>query len=189
MTTDPVTDAANPLTELPGAGGVVSLAHGLLTDLGIPLWIAESLELTGLLILTCVLLRLLLRSALPWLGTVSDPAVEWLFERIAMLLLIPELAVTRVRAGLGRPPYAASYHYGDGVVSATVAATSVMRVVLRVLPRLRRTPGMVPVLLTVLLALAWNHETCTPGGVTGVCVSPATHWMDQVDHWFTAQDV
>lgn len=184
-TTEPVANTVNPLTELPGAGGVVTLANDLLTDLGVPLWMAESIELTGLLILTCVLLRLLVRTALPWFGTVAEPVVGWLLERIAMVLLLPELAVTRVRTWVRKDPFVAAYHYGDGVMSVTGAVASVLRVVLTALPRLRRTSGVVPVLLTVLLALAWNHGTCTPDGA--VCVSPATHWLNQVDRWFTAQ--
>lgn len=185
--TDQVIAPVNPLTELPGAGGVVSLANDLLTDLGVPLWIAESIELTGLLILTGVLLGLLVRTVLPWFGTVSEPGVTWLFEKIAMLLLIPELAVTRVCARTRKYPFAAAYQYGDAVVSTTGAAASVLRAVLTALPRLRRTPKAVTVLVTVVLALAWNHVSCVPGGALGVCVSPATHWLDQVDLWFTAQ--
>jgi hypothetical protein len=177
-------DAANPLTGIPVFGGIVRVVHGLLTDLGIPPWMAETVEFIGLLVLIYVLLRLLIGRALPWLATVLEPAAGWFFERVAMVLLLPELAATRVRARLGRPPLAASYGYGDLVLGLVNAATSVSRVVLSVLPKARQAPRGVPVALAALLILAWNNGTCTPGEVSGRCVSPATHWVTQADHWF-----
>jgi hypothetical protein len=187
MTTSQLTGSVDPLTELPGVGGAVSLVHGLMTDLGIPLWMVETVELASLLVVTFVVLRQLICRALPWLATVSVPAVEWLFERVAMFLLIPELAVTRVRARAGKAPLAGAYSYGEGVVAGVGAIASVVRVVLSALPRLRHASKAVPVVMTVLLALAWNHGTCALSPTANVCVSPATHWLTEVDRWFTEQ--
>lgn len=188
MTTSQLTETVNPLTELPAVGGVVSVVHSLLTDFGIPLWIAESLELMGLLLATYLVLRQLLSRALPWFATVAEPAVDWLSERLAMVLLVPELAVTRVLARAGRPPFAMTYTYGEGVVTVVGVAASVVRVILQVPQWLRRVSRVVAVVLTALLALSWNSGTCLSPGPSQGCVSPATHWLAQADHWFTEQN-
>lgn len=183
MTTSQLTGTVNPLTELPVVGGVVSVVHSMLTDLGIPLWIAESIELAALLLVTYLLLRQLLSRLLPWLAAVATPGVDPMFERLAMVLLMPDYAVTRLRARAGKAPFAVTYTYGEGVTTVVRVITSVAHVILGVLPRLRRISKAVPVVLTALLALAWNSETCLPAGPA--CVSPASHWIAEADKWFT----
>jgi len=184
MTTSQLTGTVNPLTELPAVGGVVSVVHSMLTDLGIPLWIAESIELAGLLLATYLLLRQILSRLLPWLGVVAAPGVDPMFERLTMVLLMPEYAVTRFLTRAGKAPFAITYTYGEGVTTVVRAIMSVAHVLLGVLPRLRRISKAVPILLTALLALAWNSETCMPTG-PGACVSPASHWIAEADKWFT----
>jgi hypothetical protein len=186
MTTNQLAEAANPLTELPLVGGVVEVVHSLLTDLGIPLWMAESIELAGLLLVTYLALRLVLVRLLPWFARAVDPVVDRLFDLVAMVLLAPELAVTRTRLKMGKAPFGAAYVYGDGVVTATRAATSLTRAFVNALPKLGRAPKVVPLAIAVLLALMWNSTTCASTGPTGMCVSPAAHWISVTEQWFTA---
>ena len=184
MTTSQLTGTVNPLTELPAVGGVISVVHSMLTDLGIPLWIAESIELTVLLLVTYLLLRQVFTRLLPWLAAVAAPGVDPMFERLAMVLLMPEYAVTRLLTRTGKTPFAVTYTYGEGVTTIVRAITSVAHVLLGVLPRLRRISKAVPIVLTALLALAWNSDTCMPAG-PDACVSPASHWIAEADKWFT----
>lgn len=184
MTTSQLTGTVNPLTELPAVGGVVSVVHSMLTDLGIPLWIAESIELTVLLLVAYLLLRQVFTRLLPWLAAVAAPAVDPMFERLAMVLLMPEYAVTRLLTRTGKAPFAVTYTYGEGVTTVVGVIRSVAHVLLGVLPRLRRISKAVPIVLTALLALAWNSETCMPAG-PDACVSPASHWIAEADKWFT----
>lgn len=167
---------------------MVSVVHGLLTDFGIPLWIAESIELMGLLFGTFLLLRLVFTRFLPWFAAAAEPVVDQLFELLAMVFLVPDLAATRLRERAGRPPFAFTYGYGEGVLTAARVATSVAQVLVRVLPRLSKVSKTVPLLITAVLALAWNNGTCTSAGPAQQCVSPATHWLSQADSWFTAQN-
>lgn len=184
MTTSQLTGTLNPLTELPAVGGVVSVVHSMLTDLGIPLWIAESIELTVLLLVAYLLLRQVFTRLLPWLAAVAAPAVDPMFERLAMVLLMPEYAVTRLLTRTGKAPFAVTYTYGEGVTTVVGVIRSVAHVLLGVLPRFRRISKAVPIVLTALLALAWNSETCMPAG-PDACVSPASHWIAEADKWFT----
>jgi hypothetical protein len=172
----------DPLTELPLLGGVVEVVNSLLTDLGFPLPLAESLELVGLLILLYVLVAQLLRRVLPWLATVLQPVVDRLLDGAMALMLVPELLVTRIRVRTGKPPFGAAYAYGDGIVGLTDGMRAVARVVLSAVPRLNRAPRAVSVILVVLTALIWNHTTCT-GDQAGVCVSPAAHWITEMELW------
>jgi hypothetical protein len=188
MTTSELPATTNPLADLPGVGGVVSLVHGLLTDLGIPPWIAESIELVGLLVGTFLLLRLFFTRFLPWFATAAEPVVDLLFELLAMVFLVPDLAATRLRERAGRPPFAFIYGYGEGVLTATRVATSVAHVLVRALTKLGTVSKIVPLLVTAVLALGWNNGTCTSSGPAQQCVSPAAHWLSQADSWFTAQN-
>jgi hypothetical protein len=188
MTTSQIPVTTNPLVELPGVGGVVSVVHGLLTDFGVPLWMAESIELTGLLLAVFVLVRLVVTKLLPWLASVLEPLVDVLFERLAMVFLVPELAATRLRQRAGQMPFAFTYVYGEGVLTAARCATSVTHFLLRLPPRLSNAPKGVPLLITALLALAWNYGTCVSAGPAQPCVSPATHWLSQADGWLTEQN-
>jgi hypothetical protein len=184
MTTSQLTGTVNPLTELPAVGGVISVVHSMLTDLGIPLWIAESIELTVLLLVTYLLLRQVFTRLLPWLAAVAAPTVDPMFDRLAMVLLMPEYAVTRLLTRTGKAPFVVTYTYGEGVTTVVGVIRSVAHVLLGVLPRLRRISKAVPIVLTALLALAWNSETCMPAG-PDACVSPASHWIAEADKWFT----
>ncbi|WP_160097248.1 hypothetical protein [Kibdelosporangium aridum] len=172
--------ATNPLTDFPVVGGVVQAADSLLRDLNIPLWLAQVVELAGLLLLLHVLLTQVFRRVLPWLAPLLDEALAWTFDRIAMLLLVPELVSTRIRTRKGKPPLSTAYTYGDSVVSLANAAKSVAHVVLDVLPRMRTAPPLVPAMLVFVIALVWNSETCTGDP----CVSPATQWFTVAGEWF-----
>lgn len=188
MTTSQLPAATNPLVELPGIGGLVAVVHGLLTDLGIPLWIAESIELAGLLLATFLFLRMLLTRLLPWFAASAEPLVDVLFERLAMVFLAPELALTRLRQRSGRAPFAFTYTYGEGVLTAARMATSVAHFLLRVPPRLSKVAKLMALLITAFMALTWNNGTCTSVGPAQQCVSPATLWLSQAELWFTEQN-
>jgi hypothetical protein len=177
---------SNPLTELPVLGGIVKIVNSLLTDLGIPLWIAETIELAGLLWLLHVLLLKFIRRALPWLVTVFEPLVVLVFERVAMILLIPEVVTTRLRIKLDKPPLAFAYTYGDGVLSLTGFAVSVAHFVLALLPRASRAPRGVSLVLVILFVLAWNNGTCTSSSTPAACISPASSWASEAGRWFEA---
>jgi hypothetical protein len=187
--TSQLVDPVNPLTELPVVGGVVEVVHSLLTDLGIPLWMAESIELTAVLVGMYLVLRTLLGRVVPWLVAAGEPGVGWFLDRLAMILLLPEFAVTRLRTAAGRPPFGLAYSYGDGVMSLTRVATVVAHTVVRALLLLPRVPRVVSVALALLLVLTWNSTTCALAGPAGACVSPAEHWITEAGHWFTTQDL
>ena len=82
---------------------------------------------------------------------------------------------------------AAAYAYGDGIIVLTDGMRVLSRGVLGVLPRLRRTPRAVAVVLVALLAFFWNHTTCT-GDPAGVCVSPAEHWIADMELWIDSPE-
>jgi len=167
--------AANPLTELPIVGGLVSLLDGLLADLGFPLWFAEAVEFILLAVLLYFTLDLTLRKLVRPVVAMLVRATAALAEVILVALLLPEFALAK--AMNKHAPPAAVYVYGDLVVRLTDTLKSISRRILPPIAEVRRLPKLAVVVILVMLFAVWNQNQCSGNPSAAGCVSPVEQWI------------
>src|SRR5262245_37506115 len=94
----------NPLSGLPILGGLLGKLDQAVTQLGLPLWLRALLEMVVTAALAFLLLRLVLNRLLPWAGNAFVEPIVALAEGIRVVLLLPDLAVSRSVRRFGRIP-------------------------------------------------------------------------------------
>ncbi|WP_328608472.1 hypothetical protein OG943_04935 [Amycolatopsis sp. NBC_00345] len=172
-------EVLSPVAGVPLLGDLVSLLDGAATQAGIPFWLRASAELVVVALLGYLLLRVLTARLLPWLGTALVPPAALVVQAALVLLLLPDLGISRLSRRFGRTPPEVVYGYGAAVMGCADAAETLLR---RGLPKLQLTRLMRPWLLVALLLagfLLWNGQDCA-AGVGAQCVSPVQFWMSSV---------
>lgn len=169
----------NPLVNLPVVGPLVALLDSAAVGLGLPQWLSEfgELVLTGVLVLVC--LRLLLRRLLPWAGRVLARPAEWLVEAGCVVLLSPELLISRRLRASGRRLPEFIYYYGTIVLGASDGLRRFCQAMLPGLVIFRKIPSFALVVLLLVGFLVWNHDECSTSDGPA-CVSPVAQWMTSV---------
>lgn len=165
---------ANPLTEMPIAGGLVGLLDDLLVDIGFPMWLAEAVEFILLAVLLYFVLTFTLRKVVPPVVAMLVRASAVLADAILVALLLPEFALTKAM-GKHTPP-AAVYVYGDLVVRLTDILKSSLRRVLPPIAEVRRLPKPAVVVILIMLFAVWNQNQCSDSPPAVGCATPVEHW-------------
>jgi hypothetical protein len=176
------TEQVNPLADLPILGVLVHLVDKLLDQLGFPFWLRTFAEIIVTAVAAYLLLKLLARHVLPWAGAALVGPVLALTEGIRVLLLLPDLWVSRLVRRFGGVPPEFVYGYGAIVMSVVDGIQGAVRTGL---PKLSFTRFVRPWLLVcavALLFLVWNGTECVPGQ-DSVCVSPVSQWTNSVGSW------
>lgn len=179
---DAVLTEVNPLIAPPVLGPMVGYVDKAAIDMGMPLWLREFVELVLLGVFVYIVLRLIVRRLLPWVGEqLVDPIIAFV-DALRVLFLLPDLAVTRVLQRLDRRPADLVYFYGNGVLAVADGLSAIIRQWLPGLVHTRRIPRSVLVLLLAAMFIVWNDESCVPGA-DAVCTSLVSHWTDSFTGW------
>lgn len=180
--------AANALLDLPVFGTPASWVDKLLSDLGAPAAVNETVELVLLAVGLYLLGRWLLGKAAPWLAKVLIGPVVALVGGVRVALLLPDLAVARTaRLARTRPP-AVVYTYGHMVLDVSDRLQAAVRGGFPAVARLSRWSGKAALAAVIAAALFWNGTHCS-GSVAGDgCTSPATQWTTSVKTMFDKDD-
>ncbi|MGK3207310.1 hypothetical protein [Amycolatopsis sp. MEPSY49] len=172
-------DLLSPVADVPVLGDLIGLLDSAATQIGFPFWIRTFVELVVAGFLTFALLRLLTAKLFPWLGGALVHPVKLLTRAMLVLLLLPDLGVSRVARRLGRTPPEVVYGYGSAVVAVIEGTEDLVR---RALPKFSLTRTIRPWLIGVLLAagfLLWNNQDCA-SGTAPRCASPVEVWLASV---------
>ncbi|GAA3861621.1 hypothetical protein GCM10022243_29760 [Saccharothrix violaceirubra] len=174
-----------PLGGVPLFGDLVTALDGVLVQVGLPPWFAALLELVVVVVAAYLLLWLVVRHVLPWLGRVLVGPLLRVVEGVRVLLLLPDLGATRLARRFGRMPPEAVYAYGAVVMGLVDGLGSVVRKALPVLSLARRTPRAVLFAALALGFVLWNAGTCGP--LDEGCVEPVAQWTTSLTAWFERQ--
>ncbi|WP_329311206.1 hypothetical protein [Streptomyces sp. NBC_01262] len=176
--------AANALLDLPVLGTPASWLDKLLSDLGAPAAVNETVELALLAVCLYLLGRWLLGQVAPWLARVLIGPVVALVGGVRVALLLPDLAVARTaRLAHARPP-AVVYTYGHMVLDVSDRLQAAVRGGFPAVARLSRWSGKVALAAVIAAALFWNGTYCSGSGVGDGCTSPAQQWTTSVKTMF-----
>jgi hypothetical protein len=168
-------EVLSPVADVPLLGDLMGFLDGAATEAGLPFWLRTFAELVAAGLLTYVLLRVATGRLLPWAGTALLVPAAMVTKATVVVLLLPDLGVSRVVRRFGRTPPEFVYGYGAAVVGVVEAVEELLR---RALPKLSLTRSMRPWLLILLLVawfLVWNHVDCA-AGTDSSCVSPVQLW-------------
>lgn len=168
-------EVLSPVADVPLLGDLVGLLDGAAADLGMPFFLRAFAEFVGAGVLAYVLLRVLTGRLLPWAGTALLVPVMMITQAVVVVLLLPDLGISRRARRSGRTPPEFVYGYGAVVIGVVEAVEGLLR---RTLPKLALTRSMKPWLLILLVIawfLLWNHVDCVGTGTS--CVSPTQRWL------------
>ncbi|MFF3752745.1 hypothetical protein ACFYYH_20155 [Streptomyces sp. NPDC002018] len=176
----PAVPGANPLTELPLVGPLVAGADESVMDLGMPLPLAQAVELILLVLGLFFLGRLLVGRVVPWLARLLVGPVVVLIGGLRVLFLLPDLAVARTaRRTAARPPVLV-YAYGHAVLDGADHLQSAVRTGFPAVAGVTRWSGKVAGLALLAYALYWNGTYCAGLGGQRGCEAPAAQWVSSV---------
>jgi hypothetical protein len=169
-------EVLSPVADVPLLGDLVGLLDGAAADLGMPFFLRTFAEFVAGWVLAYLLLRVLTGRLLPWAGTALLVPAMMVTQAVVVVLLLPDLGISRRARRSGRTPPEFVYGYGAAVIGVVEAVENLLR---RALPKLALTRLIRPWLLILLLVawfLVWNDAGCAAG--TGAsCVSPMEQWL------------
>jgi hypothetical protein len=176
----------NPLGSMPILGDLTGKLDQAITQLGLPLWLRALAEMLITAVLTFLLLRLVTIRVLPWAANAFVEPIVALVEGVRVVLLLPDLAVSRSVRRFGRVPPEVVYAYGNVVMTSTDAIQRLVRRALPVLGNTRKARRWMLVALLAVGFLLWNSTTCGSGSGS-TCTTPVTEWTTSLHTWWGAK--
>ncbi|MFD9733208.1 hypothetical protein [Umezawaea sp. NPDC059074] len=107
-------------------------------------------------------------------------------DAVRVLLLVPDLAVSRMFRRFDRVPPEVVYGYGSAVMAVVDAVQGFARQGLPKLAITRAAPRWLLIGAMVVGFLVWNGRECLPADTTA-CVSPVDYWTTSLTTWADTQ--